>query len=60
MRRNEEVAQRLEDIAKLLATQEESPRRIRAYEQAAHAIQAMGDGVEALYRARNKQAILKV
>jgi DNA polymerase (family X) len=43
MRQNEEVANLLDEIAKLLAIKDESPFRIRAYEEAARAIRAMID-----------------
>jgi DNA polymerase (family 10) len=50
-RKNEAVATLLESIAKLLALKGENPFRIRAYEEAARAITATSEDVEALHRA---------
>lgn len=51
MRRNDEIAQILENIAKLLALKKgESPFRIRAYQEASRAIEAESRDIEDIYR----------
>lgn len=50
-RRNEEVARLLENIAKLLELVNESPFRVRAYQEAARSITAMTEDIDSVHRA---------
>lgn len=50
MRRNEEVAQLLENIAELLMLKNENPYRIRAYTTAAQNIRALSEDIEEIAR----------
>lgn len=50
MRRNEEVARLLENIAELLMLKDENPYRIRAYTTAAQNIRALSEDIEEIAR----------
>lgn len=57
MRRNEEVAQLLENIAELLMLKNENPYRIRAYTTAAQNIRALSEDIEEIARQGRLDAI---
>lgn len=58
MRKNEEVARILENIAKLLSLKKgESLFRIRAYQEASRAIEATSEDIEDVYRAKKLEEI---
>jgi DNA polymerase (family X) len=56
-RRNEAVADLLEEIAELLTLKGDDPYRVRAYEEAALAIRATDRDIEELHRAGRLQDI---
>src|SRR4051794_22215234 len=56
-RRNEDVAELLENIARLLTIKGDSGFRINAYMQAAHSISGLGEDVAALWHEGRLQEI---